>query len=95
MAFQVTCPVCGPREVYEFRFGGEVQRRPAPGSDPMTWANYRYLRNNVAGVQREWWYHRTGCKRWFQGLRDTVANREIVTGVAGTVPDPAEHSANG
>ena len=32
MSFLLACPLCGPRDVYEFRFGGEVQKRPAPGS---------------------------------------------------------------
>ena len=33
MSFLLTCPLCGPRDVYEYRYGGEVQQRPAPGSD--------------------------------------------------------------
>ncbi len=79
MSFILTCPNCGPRDVYEFRFGGEIQRRPTPGSDPETWAHYRYLKDNVAGVEREWWYHRMGCKKWFHGERDTRDNNVIRT----------------
>ena len=26
MSFLLACPLCGPRDVYEFRFGGEVQK---------------------------------------------------------------------
>ena len=37
-------------------------------------AIYNYFRRNVAGVQREWWYHRAGCRTWFQADRDTRTN---------------------
>ena len=35
---------------------------------------YNYFRTNVAGV-REWWYHRSGCRAWFQAERDTTTNQ--------------------
>ena len=74
MAFLLSCPHCGPRDVYEFRWGGERSRRPPPGSYDTTWAQYLYLRRNAAGTQEEWWYHRSGCRRWFLGVRDTRSN---------------------
>ena len=74
MSFLLRCPQCGPRDVYEFRWGGEQSRRPEPDSPPETWSRYLYLRNNEAGPQREWWYHRSGCRRWFLGERDTRSN---------------------
>jgi heterotetrameric sarcosine oxidase delta subunit len=77
MAFLLSCPLCGPRDVYEFRYGGEVQRRPEPGSSPESWAAYLYDRTNVAGVERAWWFHRAGCRRWFQAERDTRDNRVL------------------
>ena len=60
--------------MYEFRFGGEVQRRPAPDATREEWTAYRYLRENVSGVERAWWFHRLGCRRWFQAERDTLRN---------------------
>ena len=36
--------------------------------------SYIYFRRNVAGVQREWWYHRLGCEIWFHAERDTRTN---------------------
>ena len=71
------CPNCGTRNVAEFRYGGEVNPRP---KDPTRvadddWASFLYLRNNVAGQQTEWWYHRAGCGLWFLAERDTVTNR--------------------
>ena len=58
MSFQLRCPYCGLREVTDFRYGGEVTERPAGTPGPRELAAYNYLRRNVAGVQREWWYHR-------------------------------------
>jgi sarcosine oxidase subunit delta len=80
MSFLLACPLCGPRDVYEFRYGGEIQKRPAPGSDQSTWATYLYSRTNIDGVERAWWFHRNGCRRWFQAERDTRDNRVLHTG---------------
>lgn len=75
MSFLLTCPNCGVREVADFGFGGEVSPRPA--SRPATMralAESSYFRRNVAGVQREWWVHRSGCGQWFLAERDTTTN---------------------
>ena len=40
---------------------------------------YVYFRRNVAGVQREWWYHRFGCGLWFLADRDTRTNEVLRT----------------
>ena len=74
MSFQICCPHCGNRSVYEFRFGGEVKRRPTPDAPEEAWVQYIYSRANEAGVQKEWWYHRSGCRQWFQAVRDTLTN---------------------
>jgi heterotetrameric sarcosine oxidase delta subunit len=79
VSFLLTCPGCGPRDVGEFRYGGEVQSRPAPGSSRDAWASYLYLRTNVAGVERAWWFHRLGCRRWFQAERDTRTNAVLAS----------------
>jgi sarcosine oxidase subunit delta len=80
MSFLLSCPLCGPRDVYEFRYGGEIQKRPSPGSDQQTWATYLYARTNIDGVERAWWFHRNGCRRWFQAERDTRDNHVLQTG---------------
>jgi sarcosine oxidase, subunit delta len=74
MSFLLTCPACGPRDVYEFRYGGEIGVRPPPGSSRAAWAGYLYERSNVAGAERAWWFHRSGCRSWFQAERDTRSN---------------------
>ncbi len=85
MSFLLPCPVCGPRDAYEFRYGGEVKRRPAPGSATAVWADYLYMKVNAAGFEQAWWFHSQGCRRWFQAGRDTRDNR--VTG--STLPGSA------
>jgi heterotetrameric sarcosine oxidase delta subunit len=70
------CPHCGERNVTEFRFGGEYLERPANADSPEAdeaWADYLYLKRNEAGLQKEWWYHRAGCRRWFLAERHTVS----------------------
>jgi len=79
MAFTITCPVCGPRDGYEFRFGGEDKgpRPEAEGLTPAAWCDYVHMADCRAGVQKEWWVHRQGCGTWFTIHRDTVANLEV------------------
>ncbi len=77
MSFLLRCPHCGNRSVYEFRFGGEVKQRPAPGSPAEEWLDYAYNRVNEAGVQTEWWYHRSGCRQWLKAVRNTRTNEVL------------------
>jgi sarcosine oxidase subunit delta len=79
MTFLLECPNCGPRDVYEFKFQGEVTKRPVEKPTQRELSAYVYFRANVAGVQREWWYHRTGCGLWFVAERDTRTNVVLKT----------------
>ncbi|MBV9817081.1 MAG: sarcosine oxidase subunit delta [Solirubrobacterales bacterium] len=74
MSFVLTCPNCGPREVTDFGFGGEIGARPSREPSFRELNAYNYFRANVAGRQREWWYHRSGCRAWFIAERDTRTN---------------------
>ncbi len=78
MSFLLPCPNCGPRDVNEFVCAGEVTSRPQESPTLRELATYVYFRRNVAGLQREWWFHRLGCESWFQAERDTRTN-EVVT----------------
>ena len=71
MSFLLTCPNCGPREVYEFRYGGQILTKPAgsPGS----------AGSNLPGLQRERWYHRLGCRCWLVAQRDVSTNEVLQT----------------
>jgi heterotetrameric sarcosine oxidase delta subunit len=84
MSFLLSCPYCGPRPVDEFACFGEVTKRPAVSPTLRELTDYVYFRDNVAGVQREWWQHRTGCGEWFLAERDTRTNEVLEV----TVPGP-------
>jgi len=88
VSFVLRCPACGPREVTDFRFGGEVVARPAGERPPSRRElnSYNYFRANVAGVQREWWHHSSGCRSWFVAERDTRTNQVLWT----ALPERAE-----
>ena len=66
-----------------------MTRRPGPDASLRELTDYVYFRDNVAGVQREWWYHRTGCKVWFVAERDTRTNEVLRT----EIPEPAGAAA--
>jgi sarcosine oxidase subunit delta len=85
MSFLLTCPNCGEREVTDFSFGGEVVPRPKSKPSERELNTYNYFRRNVAGTQREWWYHRSGCREWFQAERDTTTNEVKRVGLPGTL----------
>lgn len=79
MALMITCPNCGWRNGYEFRYGGE-DKGPRPAEEDLTarkWCDYVHMNTCAAGVLKEWWYHREGCGAWFPIFRDTVKNREV------------------
>ncbi|HEY7729390.1 MAG TPA: sarcosine oxidase subunit delta [Gaiellaceae bacterium] len=78
MAMLVPCPNCGPREVEELRNAGETTRRPADTPSVRDLNAYIYFRDNVAGVQREWWFCRV-CEDWFLAERHTVTNEVVRT----------------
>jgi heterotetrameric sarcosine oxidase delta subunit len=88
MSFLLTCPHCGPRDVAEFHFQGEVTQRPSARPTLEELARYVYVRQNVAGVQREWWYHRHGCEAWFLADRDTRTNEVLSTELPSPSPCP-------
>ncbi len=77
MSFLVPCPNCGPRDVNEFSCAGEVTSRPTGQPSLRELMAYVHFRRNVAGVQREWWYHRFGCQTWFLAERDTRTNEVL------------------
>jgi sarcosine oxidase, subunit delta len=91
VSYVLTCPNCGPREVTDFGFGGEVNPRPGPNPSRRELNTYNYFRRNVAGVQREWWSHRSGCGAWFLAERDTRTNEVLLT----ELPGPGELDGTG
>ncbi len=90
MSFVLSCPNCGPREVTDFGFGGEFTVRPSHGPSFRQLNRYVYLRRNVAGPQREWWVHRSGCGEWFLAERDTRSNEVLWTALPSAAPPAAD-----
>ena len=87
MSFVLECPNCGPREVTDFGFGGELSERPPSRPSFAELNRYVYFRDNVAGPQREWWVHRSGCGQWFIAERDTRTNEVRWTALPRELPD--------
>jgi heterotetrameric sarcosine oxidase delta subunit len=75
----IACPWCGPRDEVEFRYGGQAQvTYPDPATvDDAAWGRYLFVRDNPKGLFRERWRHSSGCRRWFNVVRDTVTNRIV------------------
>ena len=74
---RISCPFCGPRELGEFTYLGDAAlRRPGPETADVEAAffDYVYLRDNVAGIMREHWYHGGGCRAWLKVTRNTVTH---------------------
>ncbi len=74
----IACPWCGPREEVEFSYGGQahVPYPDDPGDlSDEAWAHYVFFRDNPKGRFAERWNHSTGCRRWFNAVRDTATYR--------------------
>ena len=73
------CPLNGPRNIAEFVCGGEVVVSPDPASvSDDAWADYVFMRDNPAGVVREWWFH-VPTAYWFIAERDTRTDEILRT----------------
>jgi len=69
----VPCPNCGPRNSADLRWVGEAGPRPDPSeATPQEWRDYLYMEENPAGIIRETWYCRSGCRKYFVLERDTT-----------------------
>lgn len=71
----IPCPNCGPRDETEFHYGGQAHvaypENPSALND-REWAEYLFYRENTKGTFAERWVHSTGCRQWFNMVRDTV-----------------------
>ncbi len=71
----IPCPNCGPRDETEYHYGGQAHvaypENPAELTD-REWAEYLFYRDNTKGAFAERWLHSTGCRQWFNMLRDTL-----------------------
>jgi sarcosine oxidase subunit delta len=72
------CPLNGPRNISEFAYGGEVRDVPSTEAGVEAWADYLYLKDNKAGIAREWWYH-LPTSYWFIAERDLRSDEILRT----------------
>jgi sarcosine oxidase subunit delta len=74
----IACPYCGPREETEFHYGGQAHiaypAEHAALSDE-EWARFLFFRDNPEGPFAERWVHSSGCRRWFNAVRDTATHQ--------------------
>ena len=74
----VPCPHCGPRNAADMRYVGEAGPRPDPNTaTPAEWREHLYIERNPAGLLRETWYCRSGCRQYFVLERDTATNEFV------------------
>lgn len=83
----IDCPNCGPRDETEFEYGSQAHV-PYP-KDPQAltndeWAHWLHFRDNPMGERAERWVHLTGCRKWFNAVRDTVTYEFKATYPVGT-----------
>jgi sarcosine oxidase delta subunit len=79
MSFLLSRPQCGVREVTDFGCAGEVTARPRSRPNERELNTLNCFHRNVTGPQREWRYHRSGCRAWCLAHRDTRANEVLWT----------------
>ena len=72
---RIVCPFCGERELSEFTYLGDAKpQRPAADAGEDAVYDYVYLRDNIAGVMSEHWYHGGGCRAWLKVTRNTLTH---------------------
>ncbi|MGX5801349.1 sarcosine oxidase subunit delta [Bradyrhizobium sp. Arg314] len=82
---RIVCPFCGERELGEFTYLGDAKpQRPAADAGEDVVYDYVYLRDNIAGVMSEHWYHGGGCRAWLKVTRNTLTHEiSLVEAAAG------------
>lgn len=74
----IPCPNCGPRDETEFHYGGQAHVAYPEDPDALSdeeWGHFLFFRANPKGLFAERWCHSTGCRKWFNVVRDTVTYR--------------------
>ena len=72
----IYCPYCEEhREETEFHYAGQAHiARPydPDNTTDETWGNYLFFRKNPKGNHQEMWAHVTGCRQYFNVVRNTL-----------------------
>ncbi|MFP7569459.1 sarcosine oxidase subunit delta [Marivita sp. S2033] len=71
-------PLLGLRDSQEFTYLGDARllKRPNPDAADAEHAfcDYVFLRDNLAGLHRELWFHEQGDRSWLVVTRDTITH---------------------
>ena len=71
-------PLLGPRDASEFIYLGDASLLNRPNWDEEksedNFYKYLYLRENVAGIHKELWFHQQGDRSWLVISRNTVTH---------------------
>ena len=71
-------PLLGPRDSSEFVYLGDANLINHPDWQEDTavqhFVEYGYLRDNIAGIHRELWFHEYGDRSWLVVTRDTLSH---------------------
>ena len=89
----IKCPNCGYRDESEFLCGGEAHiTRPGyeVSLSDSEWAEYLFMRHNPKGNFTERWFHTSGCRKWFNIVRNTVTNEIFEIYPSGSLPKSPE-----
>ena len=89
----IKCPNCGYRDESEFLCGGEAHiTRPGyeVSLSDSEWAEYLFMRHNPKGNFTERWFHASGCRKWFNIVRNTVTNEIFEIYPVGSLPKSSE-----
>lgn len=92
----LNCPYCGLRDEEEFSCGGEAHILRPLAEHKITdsqFAEYLFLRDNPKGVFLERWRHQSGCRRWFNVVRNTYSHDIIEIYEMGTLPKSKQGKA--
>ncbi len=88
---RVRCPWCGERDLTEFHYGGEAHIVRPENPESLTdaeWGEYIFFRTNPKGRHLERWHHRSGCRKWFNAVRNTVSDEFEAVYKIGEAPPP-------
>jgi sarcosine oxidase subunit delta len=74
---RIDCPHCGERNASEFLYKGDASVRRPQAMEPDAFLEFVYIRQNLAGPMKEFWFHSGGCQSWLIVTRDTMTHRII------------------
>ena len=89
-------PLLGPRDASEFIYLGDASllNRPNWNEEKAedNFYKYLYLRENVAGMHKELWFHQQGDRSWLVISRNTVTHEIIKVELAAEIKKNMEKS---